>query len=159
MLPLLLSAALLAPAADTDPVIPPKGTPPTILVGQLDKKGHFASEVTVQQAVPETRTEKVNVNGKEEERTVTVYVMVQKKVTVTRDLTKATITDASGKKIDKKALAKRLAKPAAVVFSADGKAVDKGFLAVLKADTIVIVTPLASTGVMPPFPPEKKLEK
>ena len=34
MLPLLLSAALLAPA-DTDPVVAPKGTAPTIVVGQL----------------------------------------------------------------------------------------------------------------------------
>jgi hypothetical protein len=153
MLSLVLSTALLAPAADTDPPVPPKGTPPTILVGQLDKKGNFAYETVVEQAVPEAREEKVNVNGKEEVRKITVYVIVQKKATVTRDLSKATITNAAGKKIDKKALAERLAKPAAVVFSADGKPVDKGFLAVFKADTIVIVMPVATTA--PPPPPPK----
>src|SRR5215211_4383877 len=98
MFSLVLSAALLAPAADTDPVITPKGTPPTIFVGKIDKSGNFVSEMTVQQAVPETRVRKVNVNGKEQEVTEVVYVMVPRKVQFTRDLSKATVTDASGKK-------------------------------------------------------------
>jgi len=156
MLPLLLSAALLAPSADTDPAVTPKGTPPTLYVGHVDKDGHFVSEVTVQEVVPVTRTVKVNVNGKEETVTETAYEVRQKKVTIKRDLSKATVTTAGGKKIDRKELAKRLAKPAAVVFSADGKPVDKGFLAVFKADTLVIVAPAAApTPPGPDRPPVK----
>jgi hypothetical protein len=149
MLPLLLSATLLAPAADPDPAVTPKGTPPTILVGTIDKNGNLVTVVMRPEAVTVTRQVKENVNGKEVVRQIAVTEMRMTKAEVTRDLSKATVTTASGKKIDKKELAKRLAKPAAVLISADGKAVDKGFLALFKADTLVIVLPAPKAEELP----------
>src|SRR5262249_43351009 len=103
MLPLLLSTALLAPA-DAEPVVTPKGTAPTLRVGRIDKSGNFVTETTVTQAVPVTETITVNVNGKQETREVTKYVPQTRVVKQTLDLSKATATTASGKKLDKKAL-------------------------------------------------------
>src|SRR5262245_57010409 len=158
MLSMLLTTALLVPAADTDPVPSPKGTPPAIVIGHIDKDGKFSYEFPQQVFVTVAKEVKVNVNGKEEVRMVTVTEPQTRMVKVALDLSKATITDASGKKIDKKALARRLAKPSAVVFSTTGKAVDKGFLAVLKADTPVIIPPVekvAAPGTTAPVVPKK----
>lgn len=153
MLPLLLTTALLG-QADAEPAIVPKGAAPIIRLGHIEK-GNFVTQTQLMQAVPVTEQRTVNVGGKQETVTVTSYVYQAKTVNQTLDLSKATATTAGGKKLDKDALARRLAKPAAVVWSADGKPVDKGYLAMFKPDTVVIVVPAAAM----PVPGAKTLEK
>ena len=83
MLPLLLSAALLAPA-DTDPVVTPKGVAPRIEVGQVDKDGKYTSEQNVVVAVPVTKEIEVEVNGRKEKRTITALEYQTRTMKVTR---------------------------------------------------------------------------
>src|SRR5436190_6150149 len=98
MLSLLLASVVAAPA----PAVPlPKGAQPRLLSLAV-KNGNLVAEVTVQQIVPVTRTEVVNVNGMNVTRTVTSYETIMKKVTQTWPLKGANASYADGKKIDAK---------------------------------------------------------
>jgi hypothetical protein len=139
----------------------PKGPPPQIVFASIDKEGKLSWTVMLQQYVTEYRQTTVENAGKKEVRTVAVTVPVTRMVKSVLPLDKATITEAGGKKIDKKTLAQRLAKPAVVVLSADGQKIDAGYLKAFKKDVIVIVAPHGEAGgkkmprVLPAAPPEK----
>jgi hypothetical protein len=140
MLSVMLALVLqpVEPPADS-----PRGTPPLIVRAEVDSAGDLVSKEQQIKYVPETRTRKVIIMGKEALQSYTVSVPVMTVHVRKWALEKATITEAGGKKIDRKELARRLERPAAVVVSADGKAIDAGYLKLFKKETLVIVAPLA----------------
>ena len=148
----LLMAALLASGADpADPVVKlPTGTAPTMMVLQAkDKMLVRESTVKVGETVPVL--EEVTVGGKKVTRTVYRTVEKELKTSTAYPIEGTTFQTAGGKKLEKEEALKKLATPTLVVVSSDGKPVDEGFLAALKPGTLVVVTPMAATGViMPP---------
>jgi hypothetical protein len=148
MLPLLLGAILVA-GADPDP---PAGPAPSLVVGQVDAKGNLVVHVTYEVIVPVLTKVEVIVDGKKEIRDVPVARKEVRQTTQTHDLSRAIVTNARGKKIAADELAKLLSRPRPVVLATTGRAVDPGYLGLLKDDTIVIVVP-APAGI--PVPKER----
>jgi len=138
MLALLLTA--LAVGADVEPPSPKE--PPRLILVTL-KGNQLVSRVKVTEAVPVQTTERVNVNGKLQERTVTRLVTRIRTVETAYDLDKATFSTVGGKKLDADAVKKRLAKPQVIVTSGDGKPIDEAYLRVLDKDTIVMTPDVA----------------
>jgi hypothetical protein len=138
MFTLLFAQVPVEPPADS-----PQGSPPLIVRAEVDRAGDLVSRQNVIQFVTEVRTRKIVVNGKEVPQQVEVSVPVMRELVQKWSLKEAKITTVAGKKIDRKELAKRLERPAAVVVSADGKAIDAGYLKLFKLDTIVIVVSAA----------------
>jgi hypothetical protein len=127
----------------------PKGLAPQIVSARIDKAGNLVSTQLVTSYVTMAKEVEVIQAGKKERHTVYETVPVQRMVERRWSLEKATATEAGGKKLDKKALAKRLAKPAAVVLSGDGRPVDPGYLKLFKKDVIVITLPPAGGKMFP----------
>jgi hypothetical protein len=127
------------PAPIKPPVEAPRGQAPQIVTASVDKEGTLLATRLTMSYVTEAREVKVNVGGKEVVKTVFTSRMVPMLTENRWSLDKATIIEAGGRKLDKAALAKRLAKPVAVVVTWDSKPVDPGYLAALKKDAIVIV--------------------
>jgi hypothetical protein len=154
MFAILLGALLVADTSPEPGAVPARGTAPLLLNVQVkDGKLTCKREVTV--IVPVTVPMKVLVNGREQ----TVYRTVQKTEIRTFemnwDLKKATAQEAGGKKIDGKTLTKLLARPRPVVMSANGSAIDPGWLKLFAKDTLVIV----ATEVRPPQPKDSDGKK
>jgi hypothetical protein len=84
---------------------------------------------------------KVLVNGQEQVVYRVVYRTETRVTQLQWDLKKATAQEAGGKKIDGKTLTKLLARPRPVVMSANGSAIDPGWLKLFAKDTLVIVAP------------------
>jgi hypothetical protein len=147
MLPVALAVCLAANA------------PPPLIVIASVKGGHLVVEERQIRFAQKQMTQTVTTaDGRVEKRTVTVMVpesvLVQKKW----ELKKGALTDPEGKKLDADAVAKRLARPAPVVVSADGKKIDPSFLKVLKGDVIVFTGPMVGAPPAPgpsPEPPAK----
>jgi hypothetical protein len=155
MFAVILAAFVLAdPSPEPVPAAPTGPGPMLLNVQILDGKLVSKQEATV--LVPVTTTEKVNVNGRIQVRTVTAYRTEKRVSTREWDLKKATFRDAGGKKIDLDTATRLLARPRPVAMSADGKAIDPGWLKVLKKDTLVIVAPQAApANPPPPLPPPR----
>jgi len=111
---------------------------PRIITASVDGD-KLMTQAQVYEQVPVTVEKEVIRNGKKEKIQVTEYIKRAKTVKQSIDLKKATITTAGGKKLTLDDLKKPLAKPAPVVISSDGKAVDPSYLKILDKDTIVIV--------------------
>jgi hypothetical protein len=165
MLPTLLALALFPPAP-AEGAFAPKGPPPAVRPAVLDKDGALLVTYHAVVLVPVTMRVQENVNGMVVTKTVTTY---QKEIRVMQrkqSLEKATFSEAGGKKLDKEALGRRLAKPAPVLFSQDGKPIDPAYLKLFKKDLVVITLPAspvvapAPKGIetirQPPAPPVKK---
>jgi hypothetical protein len=155
----LLLAALFAPSPE--PSTPaPKGVAPQFAYvqakgGFLSRTGPMLAPVTVAKQV-----EKV-VGGKKVIVTTYVTEYASVNVNVMMSLDKATFSTASGKKLDKEAALKALAKPQLVLFAAGGTPVDRAYLRMMKPGTIVIAWPAPTggttggtgAGTLPPLPP------
>jgi hypothetical protein len=158
MFAILLGALAVAADAEATPKEPPR-----ILTASV-KDGQLVSKLVVTVAVPVTVTQKVNVNGKEQDVTTTTYKTEQRTIEQKYDLKKATFSTAGGKKLDLDAVKKRLAKPLPVVVSGNGKAVDESYLKLFDKDALVIVLPMpeplkvpqVTPPPLPPPPPPKE---
>jgi hypothetical protein len=151
---LSLMLALFFPSAPVKPAVEvPRGSPPHLITARVDKDGNLASTQRVGRYKTVKKIAKRIVNGQVFEEEVTELIPEIVEVTVKWKLDKATITEVGGTKIDKATLAKRLAQPAVVVLSADGRAVDPIYLELFKKDVLVIVLP--EMAARRPLPPEK----
>jgi hypothetical protein len=155
MLALLLTL-FHAPVPVEPKVEPPKGSAPAILVAGVDKEGRLFAERMRTRYVTQQRTVNQVVNGKAVTKVYTVMVPVTETYRQHWSLDKAAISEAGGKKLDKEALAKRLAKPAVIVMSSDGKSIDAGYLKLFQKDTLVVVIPAPPSKIPPPVPPRKE---
>jgi hypothetical protein len=136
---LALMLALFFPPVPVKPEVEaPKGLPPEIVTARV-VKGTLVGTRLETVHVNVMREVKEKVGGKEVVKRVFTVMPVTRMTERRWSLDKATITEAGGKKLDKEALTRRLAKPAVVLVSADGKTIDPGYLKVLQKDTIVIV--------------------
>jgi hypothetical protein len=152
----MLMCAFVA-AADAEPA--PKSPPPVILIASI-KGDELVSRINQTVAVPFQVTEKVERNGTVEDVVVTKYRIETRTTEQKRDLKKATITTAGGKKLTLEDARKRLEKAQPVVLSSDGNAVDAAYLKVFDKDAIVIVAPLVRPNIVaPPPPPPPPLPK
>jgi len=136
-----LLGMLLAPVAQPFPA-----SPPEVRTVQIEGE-QIVSNRTVQEVVPVRKREKVIIDGKTVEREVTSMMSVKKTVRQGWNLKDATAQRADGTKIDLADLKKKLATPHAVVISGNGQPIDKGYLALLKRDTIVIVARPAENSI------------
>lgn len=134
----ILLAALVSADVEPGPAPKARALPPMLLVASASK-GRIVSRREVVEAVPVTVTEKVNVNGREEERTITKYVTQVRMVEQAWELKKVKAGTAGGKKLDAEAVEKRLGKAQAIIVSADGKEVDPVYLKLFDKDALVIV--------------------
>jgi hypothetical protein len=147
-------AALLAlPAAVTAQNGPAKGLPPKVMVAQVDDNGRPFLLVEVVEMVARQVKVPVQVNNVTEERTVTQYVPVQRRVRVHLDKGKARFFDATGKALGPKELAKRLKGETPVLVSTDGNVVDPFYLRLARPETVVVVSPEFAQATVPPGPP------
>jgi hypothetical protein len=155
----LLLPALFALAADAEPPTPPKGAAPQF--AYVKASGGRLTR-TVQVMVPRVvlRTVVKEVGGKKitEKVKAVEYIGVMETAVVMVDGT--TFSTAGGKKLEKEAALKALAKPQVVLLSFDGKPVDKAYLKAMKSDTIVVVVPPPKVNIAPgtdvvpiPLPP------
>lgn len=160
-------AAVAAPAPDEDIKLP-QGPQPLQVLAQLNKDGRI--EVTEQMPVyrQEKRIRTRNVGGREvaEEYVVNTMTFEFRKRLLPEKGVK--VYSAAGKEIDAKDLPDKLRKPVVVFMAWDGKKVDPFFLRLAKADTLVIVPPVAppqpiDAGAKPdpdkPPPPPKPEDK
>jgi len=150
----VVSALLFADTSPDPKPATPRGPAPMLVTVQI-KDGKLVSNREVIVTVPVLVKQKVIVNGQAEERTVTQYQTMKRLETIQWDLKKATMSEAGGKKVDLKTAKKLLAKPRPVVVSADGKAVDAGWLKLFAKDTLVIVPELPSGPGKIPLPAAK----
>jgi len=133
MFAILLS--VLAVSADAQPEVK---FPPSLLLVKLDGDAiTFRYPSAVHRAVK--KVVEVEENGKKVKKEVIEHVTGMEMVEHRRDLSRATVTTAGGKKLDLDAAKKRLAKPQVVVLSHDYKPVEEAYLKALDRDTLVIV--------------------
>jgi hypothetical protein len=161
---ILVACALLPPvAADPDPA-DVRGASPSLVLARIDKeKDRLVIIRTDIQLVPETRTVKVVVDGRTEERVVTRTVAVPRQVEQPYELKVVKATDADGKELDAATLKKQLLTPTVVLVSTDGQPVSAGYRKALQKGTVVLQVPIwgpAATPLPlappPPPPPPKK---
>jgi hypothetical protein len=138
----ILALALGAPAPE--PLELPKGPAPKVFVLNVDKdsRGYLDVQVTITKYVTETRTITMLVGGVPQVRNqqvqVPVTTMERRRVAVSDD--GVAVYGPDGKKFDPKNLPK-LAGPAPVLLSADGKDVDPFYLSLAKSGTLIVVAP------------------
>jgi hypothetical protein len=126
----------------------PKGPAPKLMVALVDDQGRPILLKEVVEMVAVQRKVTVQVNNRNEERTVTEHVPVQR--TVPFDLGKARIFDATGKALEPKEAGKRIKGATAVLVSADGKPVDPFYLRLARPETLVVVSPELTRALVPP---------
>jgi hypothetical protein len=139
----LLSLGLLTLLAGglraDDPPRLPSGSQPVQVVAGVDKAGNLLVWRTTTELVPEQRTQRVERDGKVEQRTVVVYVPVTRQTKRSFPSKDVQAFGTDGKPIEPKKLAELLQKPAAVLVSADGRPVDPFYLQIIKEGTVVLV--------------------
>jgi len=149
----MLMCALVA-SADAEA----KSPPPTILIASI-KGDELVSRVNVPAEAPVTVVKEVEKDGKKEKVTVTEIRVVTRTIDRRRDLKKATIMTAGGKKLTLEDARKRLAKPQPIVLSGDGKEVDAASLKLFDKAALVIFGPLPEQPIAKPdtvpLPPKK----
>jgi hypothetical protein len=132
---------------------PAKGSPPKVMVAQVDENGRPFLLHTVVEMVPVSVKVLVQVNNRNEERTVTELRQVQRVARFELDKGKTRFFDATGKAIGPKELGKRLKRATAVLVSTDGREVDPFYLRLARPDTVVVVSPEFAQAMDPPGPP------
>lgn len=142
MLPSLLLAAALAPAAPVPPGSAgvPTGPPPAPMYLKADATGQVVIIGTVSQVVTINRSVVVNENGKQ--------VVKQEPMQITQHMsTRTALADLNGKfatvggaTLTGAEAANRVCDGAVLFVSADGKPVEKAWLRGLSEDTIVVTT-------------------
>jgi len=156
---LLAAVALTAdetPAPKDSPKEAAAKAPPRIITASV-KGDKLVTQATVTQVVPVPVTVKEKTKeGKEVDVTRVTMKTETRTIEQSYDLKKATATTAGGKKISLDDLKKKLARPQAIVVSADGNAVDEAYLKLFDKDVIVIVAPMpkvVATPLVVPTPP------
>src|SRR5262249_49112154 len=98
---ILTTGALAAPVPD-QPDAAPKGPPPLVMTVQVGPEGQVLIPRTVTEMVPQERTEKVRVGNQIVDQKVTVFVPVQKQVSVALDSKDVQVFTPDGKRVDPK---------------------------------------------------------
>lgn len=152
---LLLGTALFAPASPVplDTVPAPTGPAPQVAYLKPDANGELWINGVTYQRRKFTSSQVVVENGKQ------VVKQVEREQTVPLHFRRqladsdAKFSTAGGAELSAAAATRRIGDGAAVLVSADGKAVEKGWLLGIHPDTVVIASEaLAGAVVMPPSP-------
>ncbi len=133
---LLASLLILVPAPAPDEE--PTGSVPGIQFVKWNK-GTFEMTVTVTVAVQVPTTVVVNVNGKQEARTVNKYEFVQEIRKEALDGKGAEVYSVDGKKLDDSVWQKALSSGAIVVLTRDGKLPHPAYRKVFREGTLIVV--------------------
>lgn len=146
---LLTTLLILVPAPTGEGE--PTGPAPTLQFLKWGKGG-LETTTTVTEAVPVTKSFVVNVNGKQETRTVTAFEYVQKTVVSNLDAKNAEVYGIDGKKIDEATWQKTLGAGAVVAVVRDGRLPHEGYRRIFREGTLIVVFKAAAPMIVPPPP-------
>jgi hypothetical protein len=139
---LVLTAAVTAPAAPVprDAVPNPVGPAPVVVYLHADASGQVMVVATKYQKQKLTRQVFVVEDGKQIQKQVEQEVQVPSNLRSTLTDLQATFTTADGAALTAEEAVRRVKAGAAVLVSADGKPVEKGWLRAAAPDTVVIAS-------------------
>jgi hypothetical protein len=135
-----------APADGAAHVAIPPAVPPVTGIALMTEDGRLNLRV---RGTAYAATERARRPGQEGEDRATVYVPVERLITLSLDLNATPVYALDGKRLDVKELPERFRKETPVLVSQDGKMVDPFHLQLIKEGTLIVAPPPPS----PPAPP------